>query len=224
MPTTVANLITALDVKLWGYQDAVTEAQKILALNAGKEKVWLALHAAGREESANWFAGSDPVTIDSGTRFKVLDAAVVDVLSVEAAGIKLHPAGFHKAAWRSQRENATAKVAADLSVLYWLITGSNPATLEIGHELVSNLTVTVYSTKKLAAWSASGNIADTIPEPHHDAVANSAAWNIIPGVGDLQAAALWQRAWQDDLSLILGVAGDRQIAAGTVTKEDYASR
>ncbi len=224
MPTTVANLISLLDVKLWGYQDSVSEAEKILALNAGKHKTWLALHAAGREESAHWFGESDPATISAGSRSVSLAVDVHDVLSVERVGAKLHSSGFHKAEWRNQREDSGTKVIEDEDNILWLVTGSNPAVLEVGNVFTSDLVVTVYATKKLGAWTATGDDADVIPEAYHDCICNYATWTLLAGLQDPQSASLLWQAWIADVHLITGVAGDRQVAAGLVTKEDYASR
>ena len=224
MPTTVANLISLLDVKLWGYQDSISEAQKILALNAGKHKTWLALHTAGREESAHWFAESDTANITAGTRTVNLTADVHDVLSVERADANLHSSGFHKAEWRNQREDSGTKVIENEDNILWLIAGSNPAVLEVGYKFASDLIVTVYATKKLGAWTATGDDADVIPEAYHDCICNYATWTLLTGLQDPQSSTLLWQAWQADLALIMGAAGDRQVAAGTVTREDYASR
>jgi hypothetical protein len=221
---TVASILATLDLKLIGYSHSscFTDAEKINALTSGKQKVWAALSAAAKNGGTNWFALEATAVVAIGDREIALPDTVHDVLSVHAEGVNLRPSAFHKQNWREQRQDADAKVAASLTELLWIVTGSNPPVIRIGHELVGALTLTYFYNRTLTSWTATGDDADDVPGPYHEAVANYAAWSLTNGMQDTVAATWWQ-AWVQDVDLISGSASTRQEQAGVVTPGDFDS-
>lgn len=226
----VSSLISMLDDKLGPYTGRIVPGNssdntdaKIRALDAGKEKVWQALVAASKKGATNWFASSTSITINLGTRSASLPSDCHDVLSVELAGVPFRPSAWHKQNWRDQREDATSYATSAVSEALWIVSGNNPPSLEIGPKFTANISPTVFYTSKLSTWSATGDSADVVPSPYHDAICNYAAWYLYGPLQDPAVGEGFWRAWQADRELILGAAGSRQ-QGGVVTDEDYDSR
>ena len=227
---TVLDLLSILNDKLGPYPDRFVpanssnnEAVKIRALDAGKEKVWLALVAASKKGSANWFAQETTANITSSTRSGALPADCHDVLGVHLEGVPFRPSAWHKQNWRDQREDATVYALADVDEVLWLVHGNDAPVLEIGPKLDTTIAPTIFYVAKLATWSSSGSSADDVPSPYYDAIVNYACWSLSTSLQDPAVGSLWWNAWQSDREMIQAAGSVRQ-QGGVVSEEDYDSR
>lgn len=223
---TVADLITELDRKLLPYSGshkANAEDAKIRALNAGKNQVWKALVAAGRETGANWFGESTTVAFGSAAVEANLPSDCHNVLSVHVAGAVCRPSGWHKQNWRDQQSESSAfssLSAAD--ELLWQVYGGVTPKLVFARGVSGGFTATVHYTQHLAIWDETGDSVDTIPEPYHETIVNYAAATLVNAAQDPAVAGIWRDLFASGIELVSGSGQQRQLG-GVVTPEDYDS-
>ena len=223
---TVNDLIGLLDDRLLSFSNSFPAPHanaKIRALDAGKDYVWRALVAAGREQAANWFATSASVAFGSGAKAANLPEGFHDALFVEAAGVICRPSGWHKQNWRDQRaESAAFANAAAVDELLWIVAGQNPGSLLLGRGVTGGITVTLHYTARLASWTSTSDNVDAVPLPYQSLVVTYAAATLTAAHHHAGVATGWREMLAAETQAAFPAMGVRQ-SGGAVTVEDYDS-
>lgn len=226
---TLQNLIDLWDLKAGGYRDSLPngQADKILLLNASKNKVWQHLVAAGRVAggSGNWFIKSATLALGSGVQDVDLPADCHDVAFVQATsvgweGVRFVPSDFYKDVYRENRQQAGNAASGD-GTRYFTVSGDKPAQFNLDRP-TAGVSLKIFYTSLLPEWTAPADVIDRVLTIYQDAIVNLAATMSSMSRQDVAMAQLWLGMWNEDKALIAGVANVRQIA-GIVSPKPYDS-